>query len=128
MAMAPAGMSMIIDGTVKGETRRGPRLYRARTLRSITSMPPTPEATRTPTSSAIGPPRLLLPEDGLGVEPLDLCGDLGGEMGGVEGGDRADAALTAPARLPGRLGVAHEWGHRTDAGDRHARTVAIAVG
>jgi hypothetical protein len=56
-------MSMIIDGTVNGDTRLGPWLYSARTLRSITSMPPTPEATRTPTSSAIG--RMSRPESSI---------------------------------------------------------------
>src|SRR5713101_1616479 len=51
MATMPAAMSAIIIGTVKGLIRFGPRSIRAVWLFSISSMPPMPELTITPTSS-----------------------------------------------------------------------------
>ena len=47
----PAAMSAIIIGTVKGLMRLGPRSMSAVWLFSISSMPPIPELTITPTSS-----------------------------------------------------------------------------
>ena len=47
----PAAMSAIIIGTVKGLMRFGPRSISAVWLFSISSMPPMPELTMTPTSS-----------------------------------------------------------------------------
>ena len=51
MATMPAAMSAIIIGTVKGEIRRTPRSISAVWLFSISSMPPMPLETMTPTSS-----------------------------------------------------------------------------
>src|ERR1700737_1020137 len=51
MATIPAAMSAIIIGTVNGLIRFGPRSMRAVWLFSISSMPPMPELTITPTSS-----------------------------------------------------------------------------
>ena len=51
MDTSPAAMSAIIIGTVKGDIRRTPRSFRAVWFFSISSMPPTPEETMTPTSS-----------------------------------------------------------------------------
>jgi len=50
IAIIPAGMSAIIDGTVNGETRRTPCMWRFNVARSSTSSPPTPDATSTPAS------------------------------------------------------------------------------
>ena len=55
MATIPAGMSTIIAGTVKGDTRRTPKSCSAMLPRSKTSRPPTPDAMSTPTSSGIAP-------------------------------------------------------------------------
>ena len=51
MATIPAAMSAIIIGTVNGLMRFGPRSISAVWLFSISSMPPMPELTMTPTSS-----------------------------------------------------------------------------
>jgi len=56
MATIPAAMSAIIMGTVKGEIRRTPRSSSAVWLFSISSMPPMPLATITPTSSGSSSP------------------------------------------------------------------------
>ena len=51
MATMPAAMSAIIIGTVNGLMRFGPRSISWVWLFSISSMPPMPELTMTPTSS-----------------------------------------------------------------------------
>ena len=76
---------------------------------------------------ALEPPRVLRPDDRLGLEALDLRGDADREVARVEGADPVDAASSGDRRVPGRLRVEPERGDGSETGDDDATHEAESV-